>query len=191
MAIVVPCFLGIDPGLAHFGWGLVAVADGKLDVVSAGCFVTEKSDKKRKVLSADDNVRRAQQLARSLMNLVVIKGNAIRIICAESMSAPRHSSSAAKLSLSWGVVSALSVVYGIPLVQASPQEIKLAATGKRNASKEDIQEAMRRELPGAEAAVSKTVTRKDDLEHPYDALAAVWACRHSQLAIAMARDFEV
>lgn len=186
-----PHFLGVDPGLAHFGWGLVDVSGSKFEVVSAGCIVTEKSDKKRKVLSADDNVRRAQQLARALERIITFSGSSVRLICAESMSMPRHSSSAGKLAMSWGVVAALSAFHGIPLVQASPQEIKIATAGKKSASKEEVQAAVCRELPGAEAVVSKAVSRAADLEHPYDALAAVWACRHSQLAIAMARDFEV
>lgn len=146
-------------------------------VVASGVVTTEKSSKKRNVLAADDNLRRAKEVAAVLTGLVDLWK--IKAICAESMSFPRNASAAAKMAMTWGVVATLSSMKSIPVVQASPQEIKANLCGRRDASKEDIQGKVievHEELPGFLQDIAPS-----NRNHAYDAAAAYMASASCEL----------
>lgn len=171
-----PFVWGVDPGLANFG---LAVMTPALQLVKLLCIRTRPSHKRLRVLSADDNVRRAQELLRALALESVEFPPAL--ICAEAMSYPRSSASAAKLAMSWGLL----VSIGAPLVQASPQAIKQAVCGGKTASKLEVQAAVTSVFPGALDAVAK-----GKREHMADAVGAVLACQHSPEMIILQRHHE-
>lgn len=160
--------LGLDPGFANIGYTVAEIGKYSLKPVAAGVFQTEKSSKKRKVLAADDNLRRATEISEFMSML--IEEHRIQAICAESMSFPRSSSVAAKMAMCWGVICALAALRGIPIVQASPQEIKVAVTGKKTASKEEVQEAVSKKLSLASFLDG---TARSFHEHVYDSGAAI------------------
>lgn len=172
--------LGLDPGFANLGYAVVLFhADGHEEPVRMGVFRTDKSTKKQNVLAADDNLRRAREIVRFLRTLA--KEHNIKALCAETMSYPRNSSTAAKMSLCWGAIAYLSEEFDIPIVQATPQSLKKSVAGKKTASKTGVQralykaygkDALKALLPGVAASL---------LEHPYDALGAVAACRDSEV----------
>ncbi len=174
-----PLLLGIDPGFSKFG--VAAVELGATDrLLWAMTLTTEASPKKRAVLASDDNVRRARELTCGLQKLVAL--HKPEALCVESQSWPRNAGSSAKVGIAWGVIVAVAVAYSVPIVQASPQQVKKALTGKRNASKEEVQR-------GVEAYFGGLIdwpTRKEDVEHAADAAAAVIACMPSE-TIQMAR----
>jgi crossover junction endodeoxyribonuclease RuvC len=171
--------LGIDPGFASVGIAVVRLHPVRETVMQLGVLHTAKSGVKQNVLAADDNLRRARELFDAL-NLHMAW---VTVICAESMSFPRNSQAAAKVAMAWGVIASLAQWKGLPIVQASPQTIKKAVCGVKSASKEDVQQALRMrygEMPGvAELA-------KGELEHAFDALAAVVCCLDSEV-VRMAR----
>lgn len=169
--------LGLDPGFASLGVAVVELRSGGESVRQLHVIRTSKSDRKRGVRASDDNVRRAREIARQLG--VIIGTTKPRAICAESMSFPRSSSVAGKMCLAWGVVATLSHVFGTPLVQASPKEVKLAACGDGGASKEDVIAAMRARFP--ECASLTAGINRGEHEHCFDALAAVVACLDSEV----------
>lgn len=192
--------LGIDPGFANLGFSLcvagrTATGERTLSIQKMGCVFTEASSKKRNVLAADDNLRRTRELVVALDKLLGVdeEGRArVRVICAESMSFPRNASNAAKVALSWGIIGTLSVLRDVPVVQASPQEIKLAVAGAKTASKEEIQAALQTrfhtDLTERLTKVDGSpLTRKDAVEHPYDSLAAIVACMGSEVLKALWR----
>lgn len=169
--------LGLDPGLANFGWAVLSFEkEGPARVENFGTFETEKSDKKRKVLASDDNVRRALLLAAFLNGL--FKGNSPVAVCAEAMSFPRNSSNAAKTALSWGCIVAFSELHHVPILQASPQAVKIHMCATKTASKEDVQRAVWKLYPPVKEAVAErppTHTQKQweaTWEHSHDAIAA-------------------
>ena len=159
--------LGIDPGLAKFGY---AITDYDLNLEAFNCVETKKGNAR---LKAVDDFIRYKQITRILKYL---KNNYnIALICAESMSHPRAAQSAAKLARSWGVLGFFSEELSVPVIMLSPQEIKRSLTGATNASKQDIQDALRAkgyDLPKM---------AKAKLEHPADALAAIFACQYTQI----------
>jgi len=173
MSIVV----GIDPGLAHFGYSVVDMRPEGFFPVSMHLIMTKKSDKKMKVLASDDNTRRGRELVNSFRH--VVDHNPVAF-CVEAKSFPRNSSAAAKTAISWGVVITIAELYDIPIFQATPQQIKTKMCGKKNASKDEIQNAVD-EYFGSEI-IHPLVEglAKTKLEHPYDSIAAVVACSDAE-----------
>lgn len=178
--------LGLDPGFASFGWALLHVGrhPGEDVVLGADVIHTEKSAKKREVRASDDNVRRTRALLSALTALV--DEHEPFAFAAESFSPPRHASNAAKVAFAWGMVTTLAHFThdGLPVLQCSPQELKLAVCGSRSASKQAIEDALAARYPGARTTLGKI--RKDDLEHVWDAVGAAHACLDTEV-VRMAR----
>lgn len=177
--------LGIDPGFAAFGWALLVLGDGATDdhVVAAGVIHTEKSAKKREVRGSDDNVRRTRVIADKLFELLTAHEPVA--VAAESFSPPRNASTAAKVALAWGAVVACARAHlDPPLLQASPQELKIAVCGSKSASKEEIEAALAARYPSANAAIGRI--KQGDREHVWDAIGAAHACLDTEV-VRMAR----
>jgi len=183
--------IGIDPGFASLGFAVVEVSsDFRRSVVRdsdnkpmMGVLETEKSDKKRAVKATDDNLRRTREMVRML--LPILAGQQIRAICAESMSFPRNSSASNKVGICWGIIGTLAEMMNLPIVQSSPQDIKKHVCGRRDASKEEIQEVMAKRF-----SLDLDSFLKSKREHCFDALGAVEAAMDSEivrLACKMAR----
>lgn len=178
--------LGIDPGFANIGCAVLRLTPTSEVPVLMEVIRTSKSAAKRNVRASEDNLDRAKEITAELLRLIAAYD--IRLICAETMSFPRSSSSAAKMAMCWGVLAAVAHAHSIPVVQASPQEIKKVLCRKKDASKEEVQAALRERYPcmlEAGNADVKTSILKDVprslWEHPYDAAAAVVACRESEI----------
>jgi crossover junction endodeoxyribonuclease RuvC len=163
--------LGLDPGFANMGWAVLELGVSSEQAVACGVLRTEKSDKKRKVLASDDNLRRSREVAGELKK--ILDTWTITAICAESMSFPRNSSAAAKMAMCWGSIATFSLLRGLSLVQSSPQEIKKALCGRKDASKEDIAEAVRKRYVGVEKMLEPVTPSVR--EHAYDAFASIAA----------------
>lgn len=172
--------LGLDPGFANIGYGLVDITKTSVKVVGAGVFTTAASSKKRKVLATDDNLRRAREIAEWLDDLIAARY--VRAICAESMSFPRNSSAAAKVAMTWGIIASLAYREELPIIQASPQEIKLALCGVKSASKVEVEEAVER-LYTVKPFLEGTARGLH--EHAYDAVAAIHTGINSDLIRAL------
>ena len=172
--------LGIDPGFASVGWGLVELNDDTEKLLALGVITTTKSTKKQNVLATDDNVRRMREIHTELKAIAdIVNGlnKKIHVITIESQSWPRNASAAAKVAMAWGVIVSFACERNIALVQASPMQIKVALTGIKTASKEQVLDALRKH-PGMESVdrhLSKIRT-KGKHEHPVDAVASVIAC---------------
>jgi crossover junction endodeoxyribonuclease RuvC len=175
--------LGVDPGLASFGWGAVRLFPKLERIVRVEVIKTKPSPKKLKVLAADDTSRRARELATTLRE-VITRFKPV-VIAAEAYSAPRHASSAGKLNRAWGVLDGLTVEFSLPLVQTSPQAIKKLLCEDASASKAQVQAALELRY---DRQFQSFVERspKGDLEHGFDAVGAVVACLDSDV-ILMAR----
>lgn len=184
--------LALDPGFASLGYAVVElrpIAEGPAVVrghtVELGVIRTKAAGKKRRVRAADDNVERCRELSVALGALLTAH-RPIAIV-AESMSFPRSSSVAAKVAMAWGVIVDRATVLGLPIVQATPQEIKRAVAGDRSASKEDVGKAVLASVVGVHALLQPIPAPVR--EHPIDALAAFIASLESEpirMAIRMA-----
>lgn len=185
--------LGIDGGFANVGYALVEY-EGKpqeLNVVKMGLLETKKSAKK--VPESADNVRRARLLFRKLRDEAI---NALldhsknkypypQAICVEAMSYPRSAATSSKLGIFWGVVAATSELMGMPVVQATPQEIKEACTGSKTASKGELRARLSMHYPSSMKAFEEAEVCASKAEHCWDALGAVVACLETDVVRAL------
>lgn len=180
-----PVVLGIDPGFAHLGWAVAELEPGGEHLLGLGLFTTKKSEEKLNVGAAGDNSRRARDVAEFLNN--VIRTHNVRAICMESESFVRNASAAAKVARVLGVLDALSTLHDIPLVQVSPQQIKLQVCGYRAASKSDMEAAVGKRLVGGKRALNNLLVKvaPSKREHPIDAFGAVLACRNTDVMRAL------
>jgi len=170
--------LGVDPGLANFGWAAVELGRDTERVLAAGNLRTSPSSRKARVLASSDTARRARELRTGLAGaLAGLRSDAdpLVAVCAESMSYPRAAKAAHMLGVAWGIAVAEADVYGVPIAQASPQQVKATLTGRKDASKDDVLSALV-ERYGEVALASILSLPKTHREHPADALAAVVAC---------------
>lgn len=175
--------LGIDGGLANMGWAVVRLDPVGETVLAMGVIRTEKSDRKRKVLASDDTDRRAAEIANQLVQLR--NEYLFRAVCSESMSFPRSSSVAAKLGVARGVVAAFAAAYRLPMVAESPQGIKKAVAGQKNASKEQVGGALWGRYGTRTLCALLDGVPESHQEHPYDALAAIVACLSSDVLVTL------
>jgi Holliday junction resolvasome RuvABC endonuclease subunit len=170
--------LGIDPGFSSLGWSVIKAGKVDIDPLVCGVIKTEKAMRKVQVRASEDNIQRAQQIYNELDDL--INNRAIQLICTETMSWPRNAGVVAKMGIVWGVISSVACRYGLPIIQASPVDIKFEMTQDKKASKEKMIEWVKMFFPTLEFP-KQTILH----EHCADATAAVWACRRSQLFMAM------
>ena len=141
--------------------------------LATGVLRTEPSARKRGVLASSDDTRRTRELAAALRPLVD-RADALAV---EAWSQPRHASAAVKMARAWGVL--VTLAGDRPIVEASPQAIKLATAGSKTASKEAVVRAVAFTLSGAGrmlADVPRTLR-----EHAADACGAVLASLRSDV----------
>jgi Holliday junction resolvasome RuvABC endonuclease subunit len=161
--------LCLDPGFQHLGWSIIRVGRrGRWHVATGGIISTKKSSKKMNYLEASDDARRVGEI-RDELAAIVTEWNPL-CICSEGVSYVRNAKVNFKIGMVWGLVHA----FAIPVFTASPQEIKEACCGKRNASKNDVAEAMtERKL------IPPLPERKTLHEHVWDSVAAGFTCATS------------
>lgn len=177
--------LGIDPGFASVGICAAEIKPDRIHVELAGVIRTAPASKKRRIRATDDNLDRARAIAKEIAGWVADWEPVA--ICAESMSFPRNAGNAAKMALCWGALAAIAEAHRLPILQATPQEIKQALTGSKAASKEEVQAAVEARCARDELAIAGIgEIPLGQREHVYDAIAAVMACEGSE-AIRMAR----
>jgi len=172
--------LGIDPGFAAVGVAVLELGSSPARdrLVDLHLLTTTKATKTRGVRASDDNLLRARILSRDLGALM--DKHQVRLVCAETMSFPRSASVAAKMAMCWGVLASLTEARSIPLAQATPKEIKDSLCGRKDASKDDIQSALRLLFPDRlDVCLEGIVASKR--EHPCDALAAIRACQAGEV----------
>jgi crossover junction endodeoxyribonuclease RuvC len=166
--------LGVDPGFSSLGWSICTSIQGVVYADRCGVITTEKGGRKYAVRASEDNIHRAQVIYKELCDIIVDRG--IKLICTETMSWPRNAGVVAKMGIAWGVIASVACRWGIPVVQASPVDIKKAVTGNGKASKEEMIAAIVSSYP--QLALPTQLALQ---EHAADAVGAVIACRASEL----------
>jgi Holliday junction resolvasome RuvABC endonuclease subunit len=171
--------LGIDGGFASLGLSVVDLQPDHERLLDVWVVRTEKSAKKLGVRSGDDSIRRARELAHHVG--LAITSHQPGAIALESPSWPRNAGVAAKMGMAFGVIAGLAEKHRLPLVMASPMDVKLAVARSKTATKEDVIAAIERRYPSVTWPSQKTLW-----EHAADAIGVVIACLDSD-ALRMAR----
>lgn len=166
--------MGFDPGFASFGVAVVELGATSEVPIWMGVIRTKKSNKRQKLLATEDNFDRLQHVAEELDKLV--RQYDLVALGAESMSFPRNASSSAKVGMTWGVIATLSFEHRLPVFQCSPQRLKAQLTGSKQASKEDVSNALRHRYPNTDFDDLLKGLPHGEHEHAWDALASVVVC---------------
>lgn len=120
--------LGIDPGLANTGFGLVDFYDGRYRMVSYGCITTK---------SGRPHGERLLTIYNRLC--AIISEFEPDEAGMETLYFARNVSSAMGVAEARGVVTLCLAQHCIPLGEYSPNQIKQAVTGTANADKELVE----------------------------------------------------
>jgi crossover junction endodeoxyribonuclease RuvC len=148
--------LGIDPGLASLGWGIVEVRGGRLHHLGHGIVTTDKEER------LGDRLETIAVAIEGLIDEWQPRSAGI-----ESLFFWKNVSSALPVAEARGVIRLVFVRAGVELVDFSPTAIKQAVVGSSRADKVQVQSMVKLLLGLAE-------TPKPD--HAADALAAA-ICR--------------
>jgi len=124
--------IGIDPGLASTGWGILDDTDGKIAYIDHGV-VTTKADCPRA-----DRLFFILQCLRSLLEKYKPTEAAI-----ETLYFGKNVTSAIPVAEARGVISAAIAEKNIPLHEFTPNAIKASVVGSARADKKQVQEMVR------------------------------------------------
>jgi crossover junction endodeoxyribonuclease RuvC len=148
--------LGIDPGTAALGYGIVESARGRVREVDHGCLETSPD------MSLPDRLLAIHALVDEL-----IASHQPAVMAVERLFFSRNVQTAFGVGQARGVVLLAAAQHGVPVREATPNEVKSAIAGYGAADKEQVQRMVQMVLGMTDRP------RPDDAA---DALAiAVWA----------------
>jgi crossover junction endodeoxyribonuclease RuvC len=125
--------LGIDPGLATTGWGVVEKTPTRLGVLAYGAIETA---------SARRLPDRLRQIQKELIRLIVDYQPAVMAI--EELFFTKFAVSIAATAQARGVILLTAAEQGVPVVEYNPRTVKVAMTGFGSASKFQMQAMLQR-----------------------------------------------
>lgn len=128
--------LGVDPGFATVGYGLVSDDGGVLTSLDFGCVLTSKADGYPPIrlgIIYAGIVRLIEQFRPSSMAI-------------ERLFFARNTTSALQVSEARGVILLAAVNHSIQVTEYTPNQVKIAVTGSGNADKKQVQEMITRLL---------------------------------------------
>jgi crossover junction endodeoxyribonuclease RuvC len=153
--------LGIDPGTAALGYGIVESSRGRLREVDHGCLVTSPDT------ALPERLLAVHELVDELIAL-----HSPRLLAIERLFFSKNVQTAFAVGQARGVVLLAAAQHGVPVVEATPNEVKSAIAGYGAADKEQVQRMVQLVLGMAE------LPRPDDAA---DALAiAVWGANSAR-----------
>ena len=160
--------LGIDPGLAHTGWGVVETRGSLCRARAYGCVTTEASE---------DIDARLGRIFREIAQLISRYGP--EAVAIEKIFFGQNTRSAIATAHARGAALAACSVAGCAVGEYAPAEIKEAVTGTGSASKTQMTYMTRRVL---------ALDHDPKPDHAADALAAAICHAHlSATASALSR----
>ena len=133
--------LGIDPGYARMGWGVIAASGQSLRLIDYGCIETHKSEELPQRLAIIN-----QQLEN------ILKQHNPTEIAIEELFFAKNVTTALQVAHARGVVFLRAVHHCGNIFQYKPNQIKQAVTGIGNADKNQMQQMVKnilglREIP--------------------------------------------
>ncbi|MBI4272610.1 crossover junction endodeoxyribonuclease RuvC [Candidatus Uhrbacteria bacterium] len=153
--------LGLDPGLARVGYGIIRVAGNSLSCLSFGCIETH---------STHPLSQRLEELYRTLSSL--IGRFSPHTAAVEKIFFAKNTKTALDVSHARGVIILALAHAKIPVFECTPLQVKQAVTGYGKAEKQQIKKMVQLLLS------LSTVPRSDDAA---DALAIALCASNNQI----------
>jgi len=158
--------LGIDPGTAVTGWGVVERRGGAFVHLAHGTIATARGDALPRKLIAIHGML-AQRCAQWTPHTLAL----------EKSFVGRNVQSAFRLGEVRGVAMLVAAALDLPVAEYSPAEVKLAVTGTGGADKRQVARAVARDL-----ALVATSVRADAADALAIAICHLQSARMRQLA---------
>jgi len=152
--------LGVDPGTASLGWGIIKMQNNEPKLIAYGCFKTPKNI---------DASWRLKSLFRELTKL--IKKYKPKYLAMETLFFAKNIKTAVRVSQSQGVIMLAGANLGILVQEFTPLQVKQAVTGYGLAQKQQVQKMV------------KNILRLEKIPQPddaADALAVAICAGHSR-----------
>ncbi len=128
MKKTLPIILGIDPGFESIGYGTISENAGKLTALTYGCLHTK---------ATTPFSRRLSQIFNDVTGLIAdLAPDAVGV---EKLFFEKNTKTAIEVSHARGVILLAIERAGIPLVECTPLQVKLASTGYGKADKRQVQ----------------------------------------------------
>jgi crossover junction endodeoxyribonuclease RuvC len=148
--------LGIDPGTAALGYGIIESRSGRLRMLDAGCLETKPD------ASLPQRLLAIHALLDELIAL-----HKPDLVAVERLFFSRNVQTAFAVGQARGVVLLAAAQAEVPVREATPNEVKVAVTGYGKASKDQV---------GRMVAVCLSLPEPPKRDDTADALAvAIWA----------------
>jgi len=156
---------GIDIGFAHSG---VAIFDTAGDIpLFCDVINSKKENKKHGLRVADDDVRRCSEMYRSLRDC--LRDYRVKAVFVElPTSGGKSARPISCMARAQAIIACLVEETRMAAEWLTPNDVKVAMTGKRDASKEEIQSAVLKLCPAMKKLEPEQTTLH---EHAYDAAA--------------------
>lgn len=126
--------LGLDPGSVRIGYGLIKKQGGELQFIKAGLLKISSKDKNQRILELEKSF--SELLKKQNPDLVIL----------EKLFFMKNLKTAMEVAQSRGVLTLIVAKHKIPLLEFSPTEIKIAATGYGRADKKAVAKMVERIL---------------------------------------------
>ncbi|OGD63443.1 crossover junction endodeoxyribonuclease RuvC [Candidatus Beckwithbacteria bacterium RBG_13_42_9] len=121
--------LGIDPGIARLGWGVILEVSGEVKPIAYGCFTTDKRFQ-------DD--QRLQKLFSQINK--VIKKYQPEVLAIEDLFFAANAKTALQVGQARGIVLLAAALAGLKVNSYTPLKIKLSLVGYGRAEKYQVQQ---------------------------------------------------
>ena len=152
--------LGIDPGVAIVGYGIVEERDRILKLVDYGCIITKASC---------PHPERLVKISKELDK--IIKTFKPDVLAVEELFFCKNVKTALKVGEARGVILSVAMQNNLPIHEFTPLQIKQAVTSYGRADKNQIQQMVKIILG------LKNIIKSDDAA---DAVAAAITCAHTK-----------
>lgn len=149
--------LGVDPGTATTGWGVVDLNDNQLDVCDFGLIETEKNNLAGK---------RLININQQVKNL--IKATKPDVVAIEKLFFATNAKTAMSVGQAIGVIIFTVASMKVDIYEYAPGTIKKVIAGNGRADKKEMQKSIRKILG---AKVRSRVNKKTHFDNSADALA--------------------
>ncbi|MCK5412847.1 MAG: crossover junction endodeoxyribonuclease RuvC [Candidatus Pacebacteria bacterium] len=151
--------LGIDPGTATTGFGVLKSQNNKLEVLDVGCILTDKNL---------DMPERLDLIAKELKN--IIKKYKPQIMAVEELFYFKNKKTVITVAQARGVILFVGKNQGLEICEYTPLQVKQAVVGYGRAEKKQVQQMVKSILD------LKEIPKPDDAA---DALAVAVCCESS------------
>ena len=158
-ACLIRRIIGVDPGLASTGWGVLEYSSGKLKYINHGCIETH---------AGDPRGERLVYIYKSFLKILKTYNPAEAAM--ENLYFGKNVSSAMTVAEARGVLLLALSAHDLPVHEITPNAIKKAVAGVTTADKNQVQEMVRIILG------LKEIPKPD---HAADALGAAICAAHT------------